>query len=221
MKVKAGSGRPIDTNRLQSLQSGLFSPIKVNIYFISDLRYKNSSDWRDWSPLENIGEPLVTSNRNLGQLAEPWRVSRQCLRKWSKITEQDVKSGTVCICGHPTASHEGGGLCDMGYLVCVCRRPRPVIWVDDIRYFYRATKGPHEAHALVLGLAELVRGGGTAQYQVAWRCEYRGCTGRISVNPARFRNASDLALGMPVNDLNKLICEPCLFRELNGGYTNE
>lgn len=221
MKEKAGSGSPINSDGLQTLQSELFSVIEKYIFLDSELRYENSLDWSDRSSLKAIGEPLVTKNQNLGQSPQRWKVSSQCLKKWSQITEKHDMSGSVCICGHPEASHSSGGLCDMGYMVCVCRGPRPVIWVDDIRYFYRATKGPHEAHALVLGLSELTRGGGAAHYQIDWRCEYQGCTGRRAVNPARFRNSRDLALGMPVNDLNKLICEPCLFGKLNGGYTYE
>lgn len=218
MKEKAGSGRPIHSNGLQALQREVFSLVEKYISLNSDLRYENSLNWRDWSSLEDIGTLSVVKNQTLRKVAEHWRVSSQCLNSWSRINDLHDKRGMVCICGHPEVSHSGGGLCDAGSLVCLCRRPRPVIWVDDIRYFYRVTKGPHEAHALVLGLTELMLEGGVAHHQIDWQCEHRGCTGKLGVNPARFRNAKDLALGMPVQELNKLICEPCLFRELNGGY---
>lgn len=220
MKAKAGSGRPIETNRLQSLQSGLFSLLKKDIYFDSDLRYKNSWDWRAWSPMESNGNPPKYSGPELREYASHWKVSSQCLNKWLNISTRTDLSGNVCICGHPEHSHVDGGLCNAGSTICVCRKPRLVLWVDDIRYFFRATKGPHEGHALVLGLTALLQGNGKAQYQIEWRCEYQSCGGKVGVNPARFRNGIDIALGMPVNDLNKLICEPCLFRKLNDGYVS-
>ena len=221
MKAKAGSGRPIHSNPLQSLQSELFSLIKQNISFDSEIRYKNSWDWRDWSALESVGDADRLATHDLRMYSRNWSVSSQCLSAWRQLVDTNQKSGYICICGHPTVAHNAGRLCGVSPYVCACIRPRSVLWVSDVLYFFRATKGPHEGHALVLGLGSLLKSGGSAQYQIAWRCEYQGCEGNVLVNPARFRNSKDLALGMPVHDLNKLICEPCLFRKLNGGYVSE
>jgi hypothetical protein len=220
MRAKAGFGRPITTNRLQSLQRELSSPKNKNFCFESNLRYKNGSDWRDWKALEGFGPFSSLSSQEVTAASRPWSVSSQTLRKWKDLSNLENFKGYVCICGHPEILHREGGLCSAGHTVCVCPKSRRVLLVDDIRYFLRVTKGPHEAHALVLGLTALEAKGGLAVKQIEWRCEYKSCGGITGVNPARFRNGVTLALGMPVHDLNRLICEPCLFLELNGGYVS-
>lgn len=212
---------PMTTNRLQTLQSGLSSP-KKKIYISQfQMRYKNSSDWRVWSFMESYGAPSTTAENDYRNLRRHFEVSSQCRRKWEAMNPEERISGHICICGHPESSHEYGGLCSVGPSVCNCRRPRLALWVDDLRYFYRATKGPHEAHALVLGLGALIANRGSASYKIDWSCEMRSCSGTLRVNPARFRNGKNLSMGTSVHDTHKLICEPCLFMGLNGGYVYE
>jgi hypothetical protein len=223
MKAKAMSGSPLSSNRLQRLQSAPSSLEEKYFSFRSEVRYVNSCDWRDWSPKEGHGfspnyESKSTPARSLAPI---FGVANQCLRKWMAMNPLEKLSGLVCICGHPEPAHADGGLCSVGPAVCVCRKPKAALWVDDLRFFYRVTKGAHEAHALVLGLQTLLATGGSATRSIDWVCDFRNCGGSVGVNPARFRNSTSLTLHMSVHDMHKLICEPCLFRELNGGYIYE
>ena len=218
MRAKGGFGRPMTSNNLQALQTGPSSPKSQNNLDDSELRYKNINDWRDWSALETVGYSYSSVSLELREESRHWNVSSQTLEKWGKLSSLDNFTGLVCICGHPVVLHSEGGLCEAGDTVCVCPKPRTALWVDDIRYFFRVTKGPHEAHALVMGLATLKQNRGEAVRQIDWLCEFKSCQGVVGVNPARFRNSENLAMGIPVRDLNRLICEPCLFRKLNGRY---
>jgi hypothetical protein len=207
--------------RLQTLQSGLSAPRKEIFDSRFQLPSENSSDWRVWSSLEAIGAQGTSPDSDTRETSKQFDVDSQCLQKWKADFAGSKSNGNVCICGHPELAHNGGGLCAVSSMACVCRKPRLAVWVDDIRFFYRATKGPHEAHALVLGLGSLLTSGGDGRYLLPWVCEMRSCGGRLGVNPARFRNSNTLSLGMSVHDTHKLICEPCLFRNLNGGYVYE
>lgn len=218
MKARAGFGRPINTNMFQSLQTGFSSQKNQTNFEDSSLRYKDSNDWRDWSALERIGNSCSDISPELREASRNWNVSSQASGKLGELSSLGSSRGLICICGHPVILHAESGLCRSGAIVCACPKSRPALLVDDIRFFLRVTKGPHEAHALVMGLSTLEEKGGQAVKQIDWRCEYKSCGGVMGVNPARFRNSSTLALGMTVRDLNRLICEPCLFRELNGGY---
>lgn len=221
MKVRVGCGRPMTINRHQTLQSRLFAPRREFIDSRFQPRYTNGSDWRVWSASEDFGREVASPTTNPSEAFTKYEVSILCLRKWRADSAETNSSGYVCICGHPESAHQSGGLCAVGSMACLCRKPRPAIWVDDIRFFYRATKGPHEAHALVMGIGELLSNGGMGRYVLPWICEMQSCKGRTGVNPARFRKNNALALGMSVHDNHKLICEPCLFRNLNGGYIYE
>lgn len=60
------------------------------------------------------------------------------------------RSGAICSCGHPAASHRNGCLLTNS---CGCFEFFDVALADDIRPFYQITHGPMESHALGRGLA--------------------------------------------------------------------
>jgi hypothetical protein len=217
MKAKTGFGEPNRSDRLQSVQSQPTSLGETFISLKSQIRYKNGWDWRDWSAMMSMtdGPNLATSLGDLDELIARFNVSRQCHSRWVDSYQAPLVSGYVCICGHPHREHVDGGMCRAGSQICFCRKPQRAMQVSDVRHFYKATKGPHEAHALVLGLNSLLADGGTSTRTMLWVCNLRAC-GRIqSVNPVRMRNSTTISLGLSAHDGHKLMCEPCLFRELN------
>lgn len=218
MKVKDGFGSPNSTERLQTLQSQMNSLKEVNNVLNFDLRYKNGWDWRDWSAKVSIGElsDREISRGVLHELFAQFQVPKQCHSRWTENFRLWPIAGLICICGHPNNEHIDGGTCHAGKHICYCRKPRTAITVSDVRYFYRATKGPHEAHALVLGVNALALSGGRSKREIPWRCDFRRCGQIAGVDPVRMRNEFTLSMSLSVHDNHKLMCEPCLFRELNG-----
>jgi hypothetical protein len=152
------------------------------------------------------------------ELEAHFKVSRQSIDAWHMSNREKPEPGSVCICGHPETTHSQSGLCAAGVSICFCRAPKPVVNVSDVRYFFRATKGPHEAHALSLGLQNLRNCGGTGQFIARWQCQSEGCTRTQGVGPVRLRSGGLLSLGLSVKDQHRLMCETCLFTRLNGGY---
>jgi len=217
MKARAGFGKPNPSGRLQSLQSQLTSQGELYISFRSQIRYTNGLDWRDWSEMVSItdGPNLAIPPGGIGELITRFKVSKQCHDRWVDYYQASPVPGFVCICGHPDKEHVDGGLCQAGSQICFCRRPQTAIQVSDVRHFYKATKGPHEAHALVLGLNSLLTDGGRSVRIMPWDCNLRGCSQIQGVNPVRMRNSTTISLRLSINDTHKLICESCLFRELN------
>ncbi len=218
MKEKDGFGNPNVTDLLQSLQTQLNLLKELNNILNSELRYKNSSDWRDWSVIDELGAQQVADapRQDAQELVTVFQVSKQCQTRFLDRHCSEPVAGFICICGHPNVEHVDDGMCQAGSNICYCRRPRPALRVSDLRYFYRATKGPHEAHALVLGLGSLTQSGGSSSQEIPWVCNSPNCRQVQGVNPVRMRNANILSMGLSVHDKHKLMCEPCLFRALNG-----
>jgi hypothetical protein len=218
MKVKDGSGKSMMTKRFQTLQTQLKSLEDKNNYLNSDLRYKNGLVWRDWSVKDSIGMLIEPSPavRNVHELIAQFQVSKQCQSRWLDKYRDEPISGLICICGHPNVEHIDGGMCQAGSQICYCRKPKAALKVSDVRHFYKATKGPHEAHALVLGQNSLIACGGSWKREILWVCHFRGCNQIKGVNPVRMRNDVTLSLGLSAHDKHKLMCENCLFLELNG-----
>ena len=222
MKVKAGSGSPIATKRLQTFQSQLKS--LKDLYFLtnSELRYEKSSDWSDWSRLKHVG-PIaseLSSVRKLIEKYERYQVSQQCRGEFRPLAVEADAQGNVCMCGHPEVTHSEGSLCVAGVGICYCNKYSKALRVSDIRYFFRATKGPHEAHALVLGLNALCRDGGNFSQLVVWQCSMPECGHIKRVNPVRMSKGTKPTLGATALERHKLVCEECLYRVLNGGFYN-
>ena len=62
---------------------------------------------------------------------------------------EEVRSGEICTCGHPTSIHLPWCTLDR---TCGCTKSQPIIWVSDCRPFFQITHGPMEAHALGRGM---------------------------------------------------------------------
>jgi hypothetical protein len=217
MKVKDGFGNPTQTDRLQSLQSRMNSLKELNNFLNFDLRYKNGWDWRDWSAKVLIGESQnpVATGEGFHDLIKQFQVSVQCQSRWRDSFNPWPMPGSICICGHPNMKHKNGGICQAGNEICNCSRSQTALSVSDVRYFFRATKGPHEAHALVLGLNSLNLSGGSSEKTMPWVCNFGDCNRIKGVNPVRMRNKTTLAMGLSIHDKHILMCEPCLFQKLN------
>ncbi len=217
MKVKDGFGNPNTTDRLQSLQTQLTSQKELNNVLNFDLRHKNGRDWRDWSAKVLIGESQDSGSTGeaFNDSIAQFQVSVQCQSRWRDSFHPWPISGPICICGHPNMKHKNGGICQTGNEICNCRRSETALNVSDVRHFFRATKGPHEAHALVLGLSSLNLSGGSSQPTKPWVCNLGDCTRIKGVNPVRMRNKTTLAMGLSIHEKHILMCEPCLFQKLN------
>jgi hypothetical protein len=155
---------------------------------------------RCWNPFKT---PKVKE-----KIMENYSVHPKCELAWSKLYQPSDFQGEVCLCGHPMAAHNG--MCDVGRDVCLCTDPNPVIEVSDTRYFFRSTKGPHEAHALVLGVSALMKNGGSVQIDNPWRCFVKECSSQAKALPVRMRTGNVPTLKLSVNDANKLLCSSCL-----------
>ena len=223
MKAKAGFGKPNKLNRLQSLQKRLNSVREKYRVQNSELRYENSLDSKDWSRIVPNGDysQQVTQGSSARDLLVQFKVSSQCRSVWLRCYLPMPVKGEICMCGHPVLDHAGGGLCGAGLFICCCRKPAPAILVSDTRHFYKASKGPHESHALVMGVETLVNSGGEFLRIVPWICTVRGCGRKKGTNPVRLRTPNHLAMGLSVQELHQLMCEPCLFQKLNGGYLDD
>jgi hypothetical protein len=173
-----------------------------------------------WRGKDGIGsEPNYERTHSaMNDLEMHFEVSPQCQRAWQEAMKRDEHSGHVCLCGHPELAHKDGGLCDAGINICFCRKPSPALLVSDIRYFYKATRGPHEAHALSLGFRSLDKHSGSYTLVTDWVCGARECERRQNVGPVRMSSNGALTLKLRGDDNHKLICERCLFMKLNGSY---
>lgn len=149
-----------------------------------------------------------------------FRFTKQAIQVWQGLNDGQPIPGLVCICGHPDKMHGQPGLCAAGDRICFCPASQPALRVSDIRYFFRATKGPHEAHAMTLGLNTLIYRGGEHEIVAPWRCYTVNCTGRQGIGPVRFRPGGKFAFHLTFHEQNRLMCERCLFTRLNGSFLN-
>jgi hypothetical protein len=154
------------------------------------------------------------------ELEKHFRFTKQAIQVWQGLNDGQPIPGLVCICGHPDQTHGQPGLCGAGDRICFCSAPRSILRVSDIRYFFRATKGPHEAHAMTLGLQTLISQGGEYELVVRWQCQTVNCMGSQGIGPVRFRPGGKLAFHLPLHEQNRLMCERCLFTKLNGSFLN-
>lgn len=220
MKARAGSGDLEIQTELQSLQSQLISLLNRDF----SPKIANSSeisfDWRDWRPSQ---EETVSDKMFYRQPPVKFGVSRHLVNHWLGATAStDPVPGEICICGHPSSAHQFGTYCIVGPRVCTCSRPEPVLWVSDVRYFYKATKGPHEAHALTTGIQDLVSQGENLVRLVRWGCCIRGCTNWELVGPVRLKRGRPTLRIVNEHEKNVLLCEDCLYRYCNeGGSVSE
>ena len=173
-----------------------------------------------WRGKDGIGsEPNYERTHSaMNDLEMQFEVSPQCQDAWLEATKRQDFSGRVCLCGHPELAHQDGALCKAGNDICYCRKPSPIVSVSDIRHFFRATKGPHEAHALSLGFRSLDKHSGSCTFVKDWVCGERECEQREGVGAVRMKKNGAIALGLSVHDNHKLMCERCLFMKLNGSY---
>jgi len=171
-----------------------------------------------WRGKDGIGsEPnQERTPSNMTDLEMHFEVSIQCQKAWQEAMKRSEHSGHVCLCGHPELAHKDGGLCNAGIDICYCRKPSLMLIVLDIRYFYKATKGPHEAHALSLGMLSYSKKNGFFRPVKDWVCGALGCEQRMGVGPVRMRNGRWVALRPSAKESHKLMCERCLSMKLNG-----
>lgn len=125
--------------------------------------------------------------------------------------------GVICICGHPVEAHPEDGMCSVSPNICLCRGAKAVLWVSDKRFFYKATKGPHESHALLLGIADLESKLGRTSEVIPWVCRSKRCLSTSKVGPVRMRNGNKLALHVSVTESHAFMCETCLIQRLDRG----
>lgn len=215
MKAKAGSGDWENQVKLQSLQSQLTSILNGNFSPKIISSSEISCDWRDWSPSQ---EATVRDTVLYRQPPTKFGVSKHLVNYWLEAaTSTDPVPGEICICGHPSSAHQFGTYCIVGPRVCTCSKPEPVLWVSDVRYFYKATKGPHEAHALIAGIQDLVSQGENLVRLVRWGCSIRGCINWEQVGPVRLKRGRPTLKVVNEHEKNVLLCEDCLYRYCNDG----
>lgn len=85
----------------------------------------------------------------------------------------------ICACGHRVSAHTevaGVTFCKPTRMECPCKKCRPVMEVENTRYFIRATHGGGALHALSQGLVNLAEEGKGAKWIIDLKCDRCGTT---------------------------------------------
>jgi len=93
------------------------------------------------------------------------------------LQQRGPRDTRICICGHGVSKHtdEAGRIvCKPSAMDCSCKHVRPVIDVEDTRYFLRSTQGGGSMHALSRGLSALAMAGKNATWLVELKCDRCG-----------------------------------------------
>ena len=223
MKAKAGFGNSTPIALLQLLQSlqsqliSLFRKFFLKKYFFSKENSWDWSDWSDWSEwIRTESARDLNKERNLLP-PEEFQVSKHAIKRWLEDSQANAPwSGDVCMCGHPMALHQFGIQCLIGPRICTCVSPKAILRVSDLRYFYNASKGPHEAHALIRGNRALEERAGKSVQLLPWVCCIQGCTDGQFVGPVRLGDGRPTLRVVLNHEKNVLLCEDCLYRYSNG-----
>lgn len=142
----------------------------------------------------------------LGISLEEAREVDQALLERSKKGPRDRR---VCICGHAMNKHSnyvGIVECKPTAMRCPCKKPRPVLEVEDTRLFLRKTEGAGAMHALARGMYASLSAGREVTWIVDLQCDKCGSTDK-QVTPVPVTQSgysSDEATGFDV-----LLCHDC------------
>jgi hypothetical protein len=166
---------------------------------------------------ENITQKeSLAHQESLRKLREHFGVHNNQWEKWYELTHGLNKSGNVCRCGHPIELHDGSaGLCGIDTKICCCTEPNVAAKVSDLRYFFRASLGPFESHALARGLKLLVEAQGAYELSENWTCLVRNCASQTRVGVIRTNQNNQLRLRASVTERHIFMCETCYLARLN------
>lgn len=86
----------------------------------------------------------------------------------------------ICMCGHSVNSHHYSTysrtyVCRTGTVWCRCQYPKPALAASNAFDFKRSTRGVGVKHALGLGVAALLKRGGSATWLVDLVCAVTDC----------------------------------------------
>ena len=98
------------------------------------------------------------------------------------LQQRAPRDTRICVCGHGISKHTdeaGRVLCKPSAMDCPCKHIRPVIDVDDTRYFLRNTQGGGAMHALSRGLSALAMAGKNATWLIELKCDRCGTVDEI------------------------------------------
>lgn len=124
---------------------------------------------------------------------------------------KNPRNPEICACGHPMARHkeiEGRGewVCEPSRMYCPCDHARPVLRVEDTRFFLCRTQGPKFEHALAVGLSRLTTAGKDAE----WIDDPRTCDKcgtRCTPFPVPLTRSNSIAY--EPSPRNALLCQTC------------
>jgi len=87
-----------------------------------------------------------------------------------------LKTGEVCVCGHPAISHHANGKCEMSRANCMCSRASVLLVTSKIQAFHYEHQRGLMGHALMLGVLEsssettIARGPGAEEFR-CYKCK--------------------------------------------------
>lgn len=127
-----------------------------------------------------------------------------------------VQDNRICSCGHPMGRHRedpSAGrfyagkthICKPNASFCPCDHPRPVLKVEDLRYFLRSTKGVGHLHALGHGVVSALKAGSGIEWIIERKCDRCGEPGDV-IPVAITREGSRLEEPGPIT---LLLCLQC------------
>ena len=92
-------------------------------------------------------------------------------------TKSGGRDRRICVCGHAMTKHtvySGVVDCKPSALRCPCKKPRPVLEVDDTRVFLRKTEGSGAMHALARGMYSSIHAGKSVKWIIELACDRCG-----------------------------------------------
>ena len=124
-------------------------------------------------------------------------------------TKSGGRDRRICVCGHAMTKHtvySGVVDCKPSALRCPCKKPRPVLEVDDTRVFLRKTEGAGAMHALSRGIYACISAGKGVEWIIELACARCGKNDSkvVPVPVSASGRASDGPTGF-----DALLCSSC------------
>lgn len=155
-------------------------------------------------------EQVSDSDReNIDALAALGIDSEEAIQIADELRTVARRDDRICICGHSVSRHkEASGFvsCKPSKYDCPCKKIRPVIKTDDVRYFMRKNHGDGMAHALVSGIATAQKNKATVEWTIDLACDKCGTPGKVTVVCVTQNGYKDSTAN---SGYNALLCDTC------------
>lgn len=153
-------------------------------------------------------EPGTSDNSTSMPLMPNLNVSSEAVETFLASHKSENPRKIICICGHAISKHSDPSssrkYCASGKMLCRCSEPKPVLKVEDARFFIRWTHGWGPKHALALGLNSYLKTGKSVEWLIQPVCFVCKDPSR-SVSPASVNRG--LRVSNRCDELNGLFCD--------------